>query len=127
MHGEQADKHGFGYLDRRLIGPPQKRLEPRFPGNRETQHEEMEGEKNREREPGESMHQGRHPEWACARREHAHASTIPATARKPSAASDRPNTMTAKSRKRAPTGAHSMRTVRTPIEACTATAATNTL
>src|SRR5205807_2704120 len=102
----------FGELDQRLPRPGQKSVELQAAAQRPEMHRQKEGEHR----PGKPV-EVRHPL--------AHANTT-STARMPMASRIREKTRSTASRDLSRQRTHSLRTLRRPIGACTATATTNT-
>src|SRR5579864_4889222 len=127
MNREQEDQTAFGKFHQRLIGPAQKALELRFAVDGEAQRQKMQRQENRQSETRQPMHQGGDPQRAAAMHFSArhHDNTTANTARAPSAANRAPNRMAKTPARRSVSGDHSVKTLRTPIDAWIDAAATN--
>ena len=127
VHGEQADEQGFGELHQRLIGPAQEALQPRFARDRKPEREEMKRQEDRQREPGQPVDQRRDPERAGAMRQrcswHHHGDDGAKAEHGQQQPEQDGGRIDARERG---SGVHSVSTVRTPIDAWIAIAATNT-
>src|SRR5499426_1484704 len=126
VHQEEEDETALGNLHQRLIAPAQEAFERRFAVNGETERQEMQRQENGERQAGKPVHQRRDPKHALAVTQvpYRHGSTTAATARAPSASSSNPKTAARMPALRSSSGDHSVSTLRTPIAAWMATAAT---
>src|SRR5262245_57717470 len=119
MHHQQEHEPAFGKLYQRLVAPAQEAFKLPLTADGKPQREEMQREEDSERQAGEPVHQGRHPENAVAMRQApgGHHSTTAATARRPRSKSVAPNAMANMLARRSPSGDHSVSTLRTPIAA----------
>src|SRR5580704_12819817 len=119
MNREQKNKPAFGKFHQRLIGPAQKTFKFCFAVDGEPKRQEMQRQENRQGETREPMHQGCDPQRAAAMHGAArdHDSTTANTARAPSAAKSDPNMTANRSARRSVSGDHSVKTLRTPIDA----------
>src|ERR1700681_3422064 len=119
MHHEKKDETAFGELHQRLIAPTQKALEARFAVDGEAERQEMQRQENGQRQAGEPVHQRSDPEHAIAmvQSSYRHDSTTAATARNPSTSSKNPKATANQPAPRSSSGDHSVKTLRTPIEA----------
>src|SRR6266568_3750800 len=127
MHGEQKDETAFEEFHDPGVGPAQEAVESRCALQGEPERQEMQRQENREREPGQPVHQRRVPQQMPAMSEPGahHGSTTAATAKSPSASSSEPNSVAKIPALPALSGDHSIRIVRTPIDAWIAAATTN--
>src|SRR5262245_28817443 len=128
VNREQKNEPALGHLDQRLIAPAQEAFEPCLAADGETEREEMQRQENRQRQTGQAMHQRRDPQQVAAvvHVPRGHHSTTAATARSPSTSSTSPKALARTPAPRSLSGDHSVSTLRTPIETCTAAATTNT-
>src|SRR5580658_1247915 len=119
MNREQKNKSAFGKLHHRLIGPAQEAFKLRLALDGQPKRQKMQRQENRQGQARQPMHQGCDPQRAAAMHGAArdHDSTTANTARAPSAAKSNPNTTANDPARRSVSGDHSVKTLRTPIDA----------
>src|SRR5262245_19280387 len=126
VRGEQQDEQGFARLDQRLLAPAQEGIERGFCAQREAERPEMQRQEQRKQHARSAVHDERPVGRVIAGAKIGSHMNTAYIARKPHSASARPMTAMVISRPLPRQSKVSASTLRSPIGACTAIAATNT-
>src|SRR5262245_3798502 len=126
VRGEQQDEQGFARLDQRLLAPEQEGIERGFHAQPEAERPEMQRQEQRKQHARSTVHDERPVGRVIAGAKIGSHMNTAYMARKPHSASARPMTAMVISGPLPRQSKVSASTLRSPIGACTAIAATNT-